>query len=231
VGDTLHALQAHNILALPVAAPPGHWIGAGGSVVLESDKATGAARKHYIGIISTLDLFIHLAEAGSSSSSDDFVASLMSSPVSKVIGHSLEGLTLWCLGPNTSVLDAMEPMGKGLHRALVPLESQLEQHHLHQGLESIEASPAYRMLTQTDLICFLRSEAHRLRPILSRSVASLGAIQHSVFGVPEHMSLSDTMRCMTQASLAAVAIFPSSSSTDPDDDKQLISVSERKRTM
>ena len=222
VGDTLHALQTHNILAVPVAAPPGHWIGAGGSVILESDKATGAARKHYIGIISTLDIFIHLTEAGSGS--EEFVTSLMASPVSKVIGHSLEGLTLWCLAPQTSVLDALEPMGKGLHRALVPLESQLEHHHGKVGLESIEASPGYRMLTQTDLVRFLQTEADRLRPIMSKSVASLGVFQSTIFGVPENMSLSDTMRCMTQASLAAVAIFPVSTSSDGSDDKQLVSV-------
>ena len=45
-----NALLAGRVSAVTVAAPPGHWIGAGGSMIVESDPATGAARKHYIGI-------------------------------------------------------------------------------------------------------------------------------------------------------------------------------------
>ena len=227
VGDTLHALQTHNILAVPVAAPPGHWIGAGGSVILESDKATGAARKHYIGIISTLDILIHLSELHSKPPTDPWphgspksdIASkeeekLLASSVSSIIGHSIEGLSLWSFSPHTSVLEAMEPLSKGIHRALVALESPPMDH----GVETDIASPGYGMLTQTDLIRFLHeliakfhsSSAHTTTGVWdlgSQSVESLRVVQSNIFGVPANMPLVDVLKCMSQGALTAVAIL------------------------
>jgi hypothetical protein len=114
LAQAANALLAGHVSAVTVAAPPGHWIGAGGSMILESDPATGAARKHYIGMVNMLDILKHIAEAGHD---DDAAAAVedghgdsplvvdldrrMSVPVSSVIGHSLEGLTLWTLHPNT----------------------------------------------------------------------------------------------------------------------------------
>jgi hypothetical protein len=100
LAHTANALLAARVSAVAVAAPPGHWIGAGGSMILESDPATGAVRKHYIGMVNMLDILAHIAEA----SDDDEAADLdrrMAVPVSSVIGHSLEGLTLWTLHPST----------------------------------------------------------------------------------------------------------------------------------
>ena len=98
LAHTANALLAARVSAVAVAAPPGHWIGAGGSMILESDPATGAVRKHYIGMVNMLDILAHIAEAG-----DEAVdlGRRMAVPVSSVIGHSLEGLTLWTLHPNT----------------------------------------------------------------------------------------------------------------------------------
>lgn len=92
VRDTLNTMQAHDILAVAVAAPPGQWIGAGGSQILEADKATGTVRKHYIGLVSVLDILVHVVE-------DD---AQLNAPVSSIIGHSLEGLNLWTISPTTS---------------------------------------------------------------------------------------------------------------------------------
>jgi hypothetical protein len=100
LAHTANALLAARVSAVAVAAPPGHWIGAGGSMILESDPATGAVRKHYIGMVNMLDILAHIAEA----SDDDEAVDLdrrMAVPVSSVIGHSLEGLTLWTLHPST----------------------------------------------------------------------------------------------------------------------------------
>ena len=36
--DTLNALEANKVVAVPVAAPPGRWIGAGGTSIMELDK-------------------------------------------------------------------------------------------------------------------------------------------------------------------------------------------------
>jgi hypothetical protein len=113
LANAANALLAGRVSAVTVAAPPGHWIGAGGSMIVESDPATGVARKHYIGMVNMLDILTHIAEAGH----DDDAAAVgngpaappeaidldhrMSVPVSSVIGHSLEGLTLWTFHPNT----------------------------------------------------------------------------------------------------------------------------------
>ena len=110
-----NALLAGRVSAVTVAAPPGHWIGAGSSMIVEPDPATGAVRKHYIGMVNMLDILTHIAEAGQDDDDsggvveDDGQAAppvvdldrRMSVPVSSVIGHSLEGLTLWTLHPNT----------------------------------------------------------------------------------------------------------------------------------
>lgn len=40
---------------------PGQWIGEGGSMIVESDKQTGAVRKHYIGMVTMLDIVAHIA--------------------------------------------------------------------------------------------------------------------------------------------------------------------------
>ncbi|RRT63291.1 hypothetical protein B296_00020245 [Ensete ventricosum] len=64
LAHTVNALVANCVSAVPVAAPPGQWIGAGGSMILESDRATGAVRKHYIGMVTMLDLLAHISEKG-----------------------------------------------------------------------------------------------------------------------------------------------------------------------
>ena len=96
LAHTLNALVANRVVAVPVAAPPGHWIGAGGSMIMECDKQTGAVRKHYIGMVTMLDILGHIGGGNGF----DFEG-IMSVPVSSIIGHCLEGLSLWTLNPNT----------------------------------------------------------------------------------------------------------------------------------
>lgn len=102
LAHTMNVLVANRVVAVPVAAPPGHWIGAGGSMIMESDKQTGVARKHYIGMVTMLDVLAHIAgddkmDGGDGSNLDQ----KMAAPVSSIIGHCLEGLSLWTLNPNT----------------------------------------------------------------------------------------------------------------------------------
>ncbi|CAM0946746.1 unnamed protein product [Alopecurus aequalis] len=210
-----NALLAGRVSAVTVAAPPGHWIGAGGSMIVESDPATGAARKHYIGMVNMLDILTHIAEAGQ----DDDAAAVvedgqsaqpavdldrrMSVPVSSVIGHSLEGLTLWTLHPNTSVLDCMETFSKGVHRALVPLESSAEN---VVAVELVESAPVYRMLTQMDVVRFLRAHGAELGGVLSRTVRDLGAASEAVLAVARRTKVIEAIRTMRAASLTAVPV-------------------------
>ncbi|XP_078437863.1 SNF1-related protein kinase regulatory subunit gamma-like PV42a [Wolffia australiana] len=210
--DTLHALVANNVVAVPVAAPPGRWIGAGGTSIVELDKITGAPRKHYIGIVTMLDVLIHIAEEeGEDVASSPRAAAAkglefeqrMSVPVSSVIGHSLEGLSLWTLHPNTSVMDCMEAFSKGVHRAMVPLESHAEQ---VVAAELEEASPGYRMLTQRDLLNFLSAHRHRLGDLLGASVTDIGALNATIFSVPASAPVIAVIKAMRLASLTSVPV-------------------------
>lgn len=106
LAHTMNTLVANKVLAVPVAAPPGHWIGAGGSMIMEADKHTGTVRKHYIGLATMLDLLAHIAgnedQLMDEGVHDGFdLDQKMSVPVSSIIGHCLEGLSLWTLNPNT----------------------------------------------------------------------------------------------------------------------------------
>lgn len=105
LAHTMNTLVANMVVAVPVAAPPGQWIGAGGSMIVESDKQTGVVRKHYIGMVTMLDIVAHIAGDDNSGSLDggDGMEDLdqrMAVPVSSIIGHCFEGLSLWTLNPN-----------------------------------------------------------------------------------------------------------------------------------
>lgn len=104
LAHTMNTLVANQVVAVPVAAPPSQWIGAGGSMIMESDKQTGVVRKHYIGMVTMLDILAHIAgddqmNGGGDAASD--IEKKMSVPVSSIIGHCLEGLSLWTLNPST----------------------------------------------------------------------------------------------------------------------------------
>ncbi|XP_066318038.1 SNF1-related protein kinase regulatory subunit gamma-like PV42a [Miscanthus floridulus] len=203
---TANALLATRVSGVAVAAPPGHWIGAGGSMILESDPATGVVRKHYIGMVNMLDILAHIAEASDDAEADGEAVDLdrrMAVPVSSVIGHSLEGLTLWTLHPTTSVLDCMETFSKGVHRSLVPLESSADN---VVAVELVESAPGYRMLTQMDVVRFLRAHGAELRGVLSRTVRELGAVNDTVFAVAGGTKVIDAIRAMRAASLTAVPV-------------------------
>ncbi|KAF6170583.1 hypothetical protein GIB67_037435 [Kingdonia uniflora] len=170
LADTMNALVANHVVAMPVAAPPGHWIGAeeqSGSGVVDLEKR-------------------------------------MSVPVSTIIGHSLEGLSLWTMNPNTSVLDSMEVFSKGIHRALVPLDSQMEN---VSGVELSESSSGYRMLTQLDVLRYLKAHESELKNVMSRTVGELGAMVEEVFAVSNLTTVIEAIKCMRTASLNAVPII------------------------
>lgn len=103
LAHTMNTLVANKVVAVPVAAPPGHWIGAGGSMIMESDKQTGAVRKHYIGMVTMLDILAHIAGDDQMDGHGDVydLDQKMAVPVSSIIGHCLESLSLWTLNPMT----------------------------------------------------------------------------------------------------------------------------------
>lgn len=231
LADTMNALMSNRIVAVPVAAPPGHWIGAGGSMIVEADKKTGVARKHYIGMVTMLDILAHIAgdvDADTGNKEKEDFEKKISVPVSSIIGHCLESLSLWTLNPNTNILDCMEVFSKGIHRALVPVDSQIE--HVGAGVELSEAASSYRMLTQMDVVKFLRDQGHdqrELRGIFSRTVKEAGTLTDIIFGITDKARVIDAIKCMKSASLLALPIVQSSSAIQ-EDHTQIVNGRERK---
>ncbi|CAN1141839.1 SNF1-related protein kinase regulatory subunit gamma-like PV42a [Linum perenne] len=240
LADTMNTLVANRVVAVPVAAPPGQWIGAGGSMIMESDKQTGVARKHYIGMVTMLDILAHIADGnqddqmnggGSVCFSDEQLAAKMAAPVSQIIGHCLEGLSLWTLNPGTSILDCMEVLSKGIHRALVPVDSHMAN---VAGVELVESASSYRMLTQMDLLKFFINETENypdhdqeLQGVMARSLGEVGAVNESVYAITGRTRVIDAIKCMKAALLNAVPIVLASDSTE-DDSRQLINGKGRK---
>ncbi|KAK7335993.1 hypothetical protein VNO80_28177 [Phaseolus coccineus] len=222
LAQTMNTLVANKIVAVPVAAPPGQWIGAGGSMIVESDKQTGAVRKHYIGMVTMLDILAHIAGDDHLSGGDNITQDLdqrMSDSVSSIIGHSFEGLSLWTLNPNTSMLDCMEVFSKGVHRAMVPVDG-LEE-NVSSGVELTESASSYQMLTQMDMLKFLHGRAAELHSILSRSVQDLGADTVQIYAITDRTKLVHAIKCLKAAMLNAVPIVRATG-VGQDDHKQLI---------
>ncbi|CAN1303035.1 SNF1-related protein kinase regulatory subunit gamma-like PV42a [Linum perenne] len=217
----MNTLVANRVVAVPVAAPPGQWIGAGGSMIMESDKQTGVARKHYIGMVTMLDILAHIADGNQD---DEQLAAKMAAPVSQIIGHCLEGLSLWTLNPGTSILDCMEVLSKGIHRALVPVDSHMAN---VAGVELVESASSYRMLTQMDLLKFFINHDQELQGVMARSLGEVGAVNESVYAITGRTRVIDAIKCMKAALLNAVPIVLASDSTE-DDSRQLINGKGRK---
>ena len=75
---------------------------------MEMDKKTETPRKHYIGMVTMVDIVAHIAGDDHLSHNDDGTGDLvekLSTPVSSIIGHSVEGLNLWTLSPNTRLVN------------------------------------------------------------------------------------------------------------------------------
>ncbi|GMY34053.1 SNF1-related protein kinase regulatory subunit gamma-like PV42a [Fagus crenata] len=219
LAHTMNSLVANQVVAVPVAAPPGHWIGAGGSMIMESDKQTGAVRKHYIGMVTMLDILAHIAEVDQMDGGDGSdLDQKMAVSVSSIIGNCLEGLSLWTLNPNTSILDCMEVFSKGIHRALVPLDSHMEN---VSGGELFESASSYRMLTQMDLLRFLKEHMSHIESVTSRTLSELGAVTENVYVITDRTKVIEAIKCMKAAMHNAVPIVRASNAHE-EDHKQLI---------
>ncbi|KAL0725908.1 hypothetical protein Bca4012_040507 [Brassica carinata] len=191
------------------------WLGAGGSMIVESDKETGSAKKQYIGMVTMLDVVAHIA---GEEELENGLDKKMAAPVSSIIGHCSEGRSLWSLNPNTSLMDCMEILSKGIHRVLVPLDSNVENNT--SGPELVESASAYTMLTQMDLVSFFLDQSSHLQAILSRTVTDLSAVNDNVLAITSQARVKDAVKCMSMSMLNAVPIVEASS--DEEDHTQLV---------
>ncbi|KAJ8774831.1 hypothetical protein K2173_017277 [Erythroxylum novogranatense] len=212
-------------------------------MIMESDKHTGVVRKHYIGMVTMLDILAQMAGHDRLNGGDEMsdLDRKMSVPVSSIIGHCLEGLSLWTLNPNTRCALSLirfdltlvvnrykftfiQVFSKGIHRALVPVDGNMEN---VSGVELVESASSYQMLTQMDLLKFLRDNASDIQGILSRNVWEIGAVNETVFGITDHTKVIDAIKCMRAALLNAVPIVVAMNSQE-DDSRQLINGKGRK---
>ncbi|KAM4100434.1 hypothetical protein ACJW30_05G068800 [Castanea mollissima] len=209
LAHTMNALVANHM----VAAPPGHWIG------------TRAVRKHYIGMVTMLDILAHIARDDQMDGGDVFdLDQKMVVPFSSIIGHCLEGLSLWTLNPNTSMLDCMEVFSKGVHRTLVPLDSHMEN---ISGVELVESASSYRKLTQMDLLRFLKEHESDIEGIISRPLSELGAVTENVYAITDRTKVIEAIKFMRATMLNAVPIVTASNAHE-EGHKQLINGRGRK---
>lgn len=84
-----------------------------------------------------------------------------------------------------SIMDCMEILSKGIHRVLVPLDSNVEN---TLGPELVESASAYTMLTQMDLVSFFLDQSSHLQAILSRTVTYLSAINYNVLAITSQVN-------------------------------------------
>ncbi|KAI9340033.1 hypothetical protein DFJ73DRAFT_845799 [Zopfochytrium polystomum] len=143
----LAAMRKRSVTAIAVYGNRDHWIGAGSTTVCT------AAGKLYIGIISILDIILHLA----AHSTESYQQVIENTRISSIVGAHSEGQSLWVGNPAESLALSLEPLAKGVHRFLVPLYSHATEP------KSVRTLPAqYALLTQSDVCRFFH--AHFLLP-------------------------------------------------------------------
>lgn len=84
-------------------------------------------------------------------------------------------------------MDCMEMLSKGIHRVMVPLDSNIEN---ISGPELVESASSYALLTQMDLISFFLDRSSDLQGILSHTVTDLSAIHDTVLALTSQVNQS-----------------------------------------
>lgn len=116
----------------------------------------------------------------------------------------------------------MEVFSKGVHRAMVPVDSQVES--MSAGVELVESASSYQMLTQMDVLRFLNDRASELQSTLSRSVQDLGADTEQIYAITDRTKLVHAIKCLKAAMLNAVPIVRASD-VGADDHRQHVNAS------
>ncbi|XP_073041806.1 SNF1-related protein kinase regulatory subunit gamma-like PV42b [Primulina eburnea] len=91
------------------------------------------------------------------------------------------------------------------------------------GVELVEFAFSYRMLTQMDLLKYLKAQKSELKGIMGRRVRELGAVSEIVFGVTDKTKVIDAIKCMNMASLNVVPIVEATEDIK-EDRSQLINL-------
>lgn len=121
-----------------------------------------------------------------------------------------------------SLVDCMEVLSKGIHRALVPEESHTQELDV-PGVELVESASSYQMLTQMDLLRFIKANSSALHHITSRSITESGALNQTVYAITNRTKVVQAIHCMRAALLIAVPIVQASEAIQ-EDYTQLVNV-------
>ncbi|MCO5607291.1 hypothetical protein L7F22_061484 [Adiantum nelumboides] len=196
LGEVLQIMQKHDISTVPVAAPalteP--------QLTKEEKLELVASCKHFFGIISLLDIVLYLVVHDSTDKSNHCQSQLLDTPAHSILNNCGKGRWLSVMSPETSVLEAMDMMVNGVKQALVACKSLSSTEQTKPGLDDRKESLAagYCMITQRDILQFIQTEREKFKPVLSKSVESLGIYEERVLGVSRSLPLVDTLRCMQQ---------------------------------
>eukprot|EP00736_Rhodelphis_marinus_P000566 Rmarinus@m.23847 len=187
ISDALSVMDQFHILSVPVYGKAGHWCGAGGV-----NLVAHGGEIQYIGVVSILDIVVYLSKLDESHR-----PAALQHHVSNVIGQTNEGLSLWAFKESAPLLEAMEPMSKGVHRVLVEVEEKTEQGPMME----------IKLLTQTDLLYFLTNNLQKFGDIASKTVKDLGLVKESLLTVPTHVSVLHALQTMVSARVSAVPVI------------------------
>eukprot|EP01094_Clydonella_sp_ATCC50884_P014071 TRINITY_DN2442_c0_g1_i3.p2 TRINITY_DN2442_c0_g1~~TRINITY_DN2442_c0_g1_i3.p2 ORF type:complete len:406 (-),score=164.60 TRINITY_DN2442_c0_g1_i3:1646-2827(-) len=153
----LSVLNQFRITSLPVSAPEGRYLAAGGV------DATTADHHQFIGIVSIADIALHIAQAANAAEQEKY----MSAKIASLIGSTNESRSLWVTPPDKSLYYAMEPFGKHVHRTLVP--------------RTTDEGKNFTLLTQSDVLRFLVEHKEELAPVFGRTLSQvLGATEEQL---------------------------------------------------
>ncbi|CAM6094810.1 unnamed protein product [Calypogeia fissa] len=172
ITEVLSTLAVNNLTAVPVAGV-----------------------SQYIGFVSVLDVVLHIADNLGQPEKEMGLLAV------NIMGQSNESRTLWTLSPTTKLLEAIEPLSKGIHRFLVPSEDLAEP--------EAGSAPKTGLLSQTDIVRFFLQNVDYLGPVAAKTVADLGLVDtcQSPVAVPCNIPLVDVLRLMkNEGGVTAIAV-------------------------
>eukprot|EP00735_Rhodelphis_limneticus_P006295 TRINITY_DN18683_c0_g1::TRINITY_DN18683_c0_g1_i1::g.20388::m.20388 TRINITY_DN18683_c0_g1::TRINITY_DN18683_c0_g1_i1::g.20388 ORF type:complete len:359 (-),score=94.88,sp/Q8GXI9/PV42B_ARATH/31.66/6e-38,CBS/PF00571.23/0.055,CBS/PF00571.23/33,CBS/PF00571.23/1.5e-05,CBS/PF00571.23/7.4e-12,GTP_cyclohydro2/PF00925.15/0.063,GTP_cyclohydro2/PF00925.15/2.6e+03 TRINITY_DN18683_c0_g1_i1:231-1223(-) len=193
IEDALTLMGQYGILSLPVFAKAGHWSGAGGVEVYAHNGEI-----QYIGIISILDIVAHLAEQ-----TDEKRPDALKAHVSGLIGKTNESLSMWAFKENTTLFEVLEPMSKGIHRALVTVTEP--------DTETGKDVDECKLVTQSDIVHYL--DTLHAEDMTQQTVQDLLLVKESLLTVPSHLSVVQALRTMITAGVHAAPVVHEGSIT------------------
>ncbi|KAJ3198659.1 hypothetical protein HDU67_003458 [Dinochytrium kinnereticum] len=222
-------MKKNRVTALAVYGQKQHWVGAGELNICTKDK-------QYIGIITILDVILHLGKRSL------HPRTLANSRIVEVIGSTVEGRTLWIGRPDVPLLRSLEPLAKGVHRLLVPIWSPTEQSpsdatssHAHLSTTNSTAlshthagDPSYFALaSQSDVVRFLHHNLQiteldangasdpLLQALKTVTPRSLGFVPEKPYAVKSGDPILPTLTAMASLAIQAVPVIQEDEESEP----------------